>query len=232
MKYIYWAGDSTVKTNKIDTYPQHGIGQMLAFYLKPDVDIINHADNGRSSKSFITEGRLENIKNEIVEGGFLFIQFGHNDSKVDEHRHTEAYGDYTYYLKEYINVALKAKAYPILITSMERRNFDKDGNFVPTHGDYPDAMRKLANEMNIPLIDLCKKTTNLYKKFGEKKTKKWFMHINAGESSIYPEGLNDNTHLNPEGALIMAGLVAEGLKELGGIYGELVGDYNYRQLIS
>ncbi len=231
MKYLFWAGDSTVKKNRIDTFPQHGIGQMLEYYLKPDVYVINHAENGRSTKSFIDEGRLDKLKQQLVQKSIVLIQFGHNDSKEDNERHTEPYGSYVDNLKIFIDTVLKAGAFPVLVTPIERRNFDKNGKIIPSHGEYPKAMRQLAKVMGIPLIDLCEETTKLYEKVGNENSVKWFMHLNTGESVNYPNGLVDNTHLKAEGAIVIAGLVAEGLNRLGGVYANIVDSYDYRLLI-
>ena len=83
MRHIFWAGDSTVATNKASTYPQTGIGQAFDRFTAMDVAVCNRAVNGRSTKSFIDESRLAPIYNEITKGDFLFIQFGHNDENPD-----------------------------------------------------------------------------------------------------------------------------------------------------
>lgn len=222
-KRIFWAGDSTVAQNTIDSYPQTGIGQTLSLYLNEDVIVYNFAKNGRSSKSFINEGILEKIKEELKEGDFLFIQFGHNDQKPDEERRTEAFSTYQEYLTVYIETARKYGAYPVLITSLYRRHFVSENNIKNNvHFDYPDAMIKLGEKLKVPVIDLCQKSKELLEKAGDENSKKWFMHLKKGEFKSHIDGSEDNTHLRYEGAVIMAGLVAEGLKELGGIYAELI----------
>ncbi|WP_459480946.1 rhamnogalacturonan acetylesterase [Clostridium saccharoperbutylacetonicum] len=223
IKRIFWAGDSTVAQNKIDSYPQTGIGQTLSLYLNEDIVVYNYAKNGRSSKSFVTEGILEKIKKEIKEGDFLFIQFGHNDQKPDEERNTEPYSTYQEYLTKYIEVAREQGAYPVLITSLYRRIFSEDGHIKDeVHYEYPDAMKILGERLEVPVIDLCQKSKALLEKTGDENSKKWFMHLKEGEFISHIEGLEDNTHLKYEGAVIMAELVAEGLQELGGIYKELI----------
>ena len=222
-KRIFWAADSTVAQNTISSYPQTGMGQTLPLYLKEDVIVYNYAKNGRSSKSFINEGILEKIKEELKEGDFLFIQFGHNDQKPDEERRTEAFSTYQEYLSVYIETARKYGAYPVLITSLYRRLFLPNGHIKDeVHFDYPDAMKALGKKLNVPVIDLCQKSKDLFEKTGDEDSKKWFMHLKKGEFISYVDGLEDNTHLRYEGAVIMSGLVAEGLREVGGIYTELV----------
>ncbi|AGF55423.1 lysophospholipase L1-like esterase [Clostridium saccharoperbutylacetonicum] len=223
IKRIFWAGDSTVAQNKIDSYPQTGIGQTLGLYLNEDIVVYNYAKNGRSSKSFVAEGILEKIKKEIEEGDFLFIQFGHNDQKVDKERNTEPYSTYQEYLTKYIEVAREQGAYPVLITSLYRRIFSEDGHIKDeVHYEYPNAMKILGERLEVPVIDLCQKSKALLEKTGDENSKKWFMHLKKGEFISHIEGLEDNTHLKYEGAVIMAELVAEGLQELGGIYKELI----------
>ncbi|MBQ2886519.1 MAG: GDSL family lipase, partial [Alphaproteobacteria bacterium] len=116
---IYWAGDSTVKENTFISYPQTGIGQVLRLYLKRNVHVFDYAENGRSTKSFIAEGRLDLIDSQIKEGDFLFIQFGHNDEKeYDKDRYTTPYGTYTENLMKFVEVARKHNAHPVFITSL------------------------------------------------------------------------------------------------------------------
>ena len=225
MKRIFWAGDSTVKHNRANTYPQTGIGQVFNLYLKSGIEVHNHAENGRSTKSFINEGRLDEIDKQIKEKDFLFIQFGHNDQKEDIERRTEAFGSYQVNLRQFINIARKHGAYPVLITPLSRRIFDEKGILVShSHMEYPDAMKEVAKELEVPCIDLSEKSRELINKMGDLDSKKWFMHLKPNEYKNYPEGKTDNTHLKHEGAVVMADLIAEGLKELGSIYAELLSD--------
>ena len=129
MRHIFWAGDSTVATNKASTYPQTGIGQAFDRFTAMDVCVCNRAVNGRSTKSFIDESRLAPIYDEITKGDFLFIQFGHNDEKKnDPSRYTDPHGEFIVNLGKYVNVARNKGAYPVFITSVERRLFDENGN--------------------------------------------------------------------------------------------------------
>jgi len=223
-KRIFWAGDSTVAQNRINSYPQTGIGQVMELYLKEGITVYNFAKNGRSTKSFINEGLLDNIEKELKKGDFLFIQFGHNDQKDDEERNTKPFSTYQEYLSKYIGIAEGYGAYPVLITPLYRRIFSESGHIEDNvHFDYPDAMKQLSEKLNVPVIDLCKKSKELFEKTGDEDSKKWFMHLKKGEFVSNIDGLEDNTHLRYEGAVTMAGLVSQGLEELGGIYGELIG---------
>lgn len=222
---IFWAGDSTVKQNNYTSFPQTGIGQAFHLFIKQSVKVENYAQNGRSTKSFIAEKRLEAIDVKIGEGDFLFIQFGHNDQKIqDPSRYVEAYGAYQDNLLKFIDTARRHGAHPVLITPLYRRLFsdDKKTLIEATHGDYPQAMIDLGRRENVPVIDLCTSSKALIEQYGDEATKKWFMHVDAGIYPHFPDGKEDDTHLQYEGAFRFGQLIAQGLKELGGIYAELL----------
>lgn len=212
---VWIASDSTAADYPPESMPMIGWGQRLGRYLDEKVILRNEAMNGRSSKSFIQEGRLARIEEQIGPGDYLFIQFGHNDAKLDEERHTEADGDYAVYIQRYIDTAKNAGAIPVLITSLERRHVDESGLFVPTHGAYPEAIRRIAADQQLALIDLCAKSMELYQRLGVEASKRLFAWFAPGEQPNYPEGLQDNTHLCEYGASVIAGLVAVGIRECG-----------------
>ena len=224
MATIYWAGDSTVQYNDITTYPQTGIGQVFHLFLKPEVKVLNFAKNGRSTKSFIDEGRLAAIEEQITEGDFLFIQFGHNDEKkADPVRFTDPFGQYMVNLERFVNAAREKKAYPVLITPLERRCFAEGNQLgVGEHSDYVAAMKQAAENLDVPLIDLYSMSREKLRKAGAEKTKDWYMHLPKDVYPSHPEGLTDNTHLKYEGAVVYGGCIAAGLKKLGGRYSELL----------
>lgn len=225
MAVIYWAADSTVQFNGIETYPQTGMGQTLPLYLKQDVAIRNFAKNGRSTKSFMADGRLSQIEKEIGAGDFLFIQFGHNDEKeTDPTRYTKPFGEYQENLRIYAQVAKKVGAHAVFITPLERRCYEEEHRLGPSnHSEYVKAMKEVAEELNLPLIDLYEASREALTKAGASVTGKWYMHIPAGIYPYKPEGLDtDNTHLVYEGAVIFSGMIAKGLKELGGEYADLL----------
>jgi lysophospholipase L1-like esterase len=226
MSKIFWAADSTVQTNDVTTFPQTGIGQVFPMYIKEGNFVLNHAKNGRSTKSFMDEGRLEVIDKEIGEGDFLFIQFGHNDEKVnDPTRYTEPFSTFMENLETYINVAKRHNAHPVLITPLERRCFvDEKHLGMGAHSDYVAAMKQTAQKTGVPLVDLYSMSRNALKKAGEKESRNWYMYFESGLYRNYPDGKEDNTHLRYDGAVMYAGLVAKGLKEIGGIYGDVIID--------
>ena len=227
MNVIYWAGDSTVQTNDITTYPQTGIGQVFSLYLKDGIIVRNFAKNGRSTKSFIDEGRLASIETQISKGDFLFIQFGHNDEKnQDPTRYTIPGESFDNNLRIFIDVARQHGAYPVLITPLERRCFKEDGVLGEgQHGPYVQAIKQVAKAKNIPLIDLYTSSRKTMNEAGIEKTKEWFMNILPGVYPAWPEGKTDNTHLKYAGAVTFAGLIANALKEMGGIYEALLVDF-------
>lgn len=210
---VFIAGDSTAATKTADKKPETGWGERIAELFSNNVEFVNFALNGRSSKSFIAEGHLHRIADLISSGDFLFIQFGHNDEKPDLELYTDAFTTYKSYLKKYIEVAKNANATPVLLTSIQRRNFNDDGTIQDTHGDYPIAMRELAMESNVTLIDMGEKSRILFNTLGPEKTKEIFLWVAPNESTNYPEGVQDNTHFSENGAKVIASLVVEGIIE-------------------
>lgn len=226
MNKIFWAGDSTVQTNNYTTYPQTGIGQVFSLFLKEGWQVENYARNGRSTKSFMDEGRLKAIEEKIGEGDFLFIQFGHNDEKNEDlSRYTDPFTTFMDNLALFIDTARSHRAYPVLITPLERRCFvDEKHLGIGAHSDYVAAMKQTAEKHNAPLVDLYSMSRAELKKAGDMFSRRWYMYFPSGEYKNYPDGLKDNTHLRYEGAVMFAGLIARGLDELGGIYGEMLLD--------
>ena len=212
MTKIFIAGDSTAADYTEDHFPMHGWGQKLKDLLD-DVQVENKAKGGRSTKSFIKEGRLAEIESEIREGDWLFIQFGHNDEHLDDYWHTDPFTSYKEYLRDYIKTARGKGAFPVLLTSIARRRFDEMGNFIDTHGDYLTAVKELAEEQNVPLIDMNGKTTKMINDLGEEESKKLFMWVEPDVYLAYPDGQKDDTHLNEQGAEAVARLVSEGITE-------------------
>ncbi len=226
MNRIFWAGDSTVQTNDYTTYPQCGIGQAFSIYIRPEYSVLNYARNGRSTKSFIDEGRLAAIEKEIGKDDFLFIQFGHNDEKIqDASRFTEPHTSFIDNLEIFIKTARDHGALPVLITPLERRCFVDEHHLGPgEHLEYVKGMREAAEKFHVSLIDLYRKSRRELEKVGEERSRGWYMYFPAGYYPEHPEEKRDNTHLRHDGACHFAGLIAEGLKELGGVYAQMLLD--------
>jgi len=206
---LYIAGDSTVTDQGKE--PWSAWGQMLPRFFKRGVAIANHAESGESLKSFIGERRLEKVLESIKPGDYLFIQFTHNDQKPGA-SHVDPFTTYKETLKLYIDEARKRNAIPVLVTSMHRRNFDAGGKIVNTLGDYPEAMRQLAKEENVPLIDLNAMSKELFEALGPDGTVKAFVHYPAGTFPGQDKELKDNTHFNAYGAYELAKCVVLGIK--------------------
>lgn len=200
---LFIAGDSTAAQKFAPAAPETGWGMAFPFFLHKDLSVSNHAVNGRSSKSFVDEGRLDVVLSAIRPGDFLLVQFAHNDEKAaDPTRYTEPWTTYQDYLRLYIDGARARGARPVLATAVERRRFDADGNAAPTHGDYPAAMRALAEKERVALLDLQALSLALWQKLGVEETKTYFN---------WTETEQDNTHFNPPGAIAVARLVAQEL---------------------
>ncbi|GGO07537.1 rhamnogalacturonan acetylesterase [Saccharibacillus kuerlensis] len=212
---FYLAGDSTMADYPEERAPMQGWGNKLPLFLPGGSKVVNEAVCGRSSQSFIEEGRLDRILQAIREGDYLLIQFGHNDAKDDPERHTSPWSSYRECLLRYIDGARGKGAQPILITPLSRRHFDADNLLLATHGDYPRAMEALAVRENVPIIDLTSRSAAVYKEMGERQSRQWFTQFAPGEHPNYPEGIEDNTHLNEQGAEAVAELVADGLRRIG-----------------
>jgi len=211
---IFIAGDSTAATKVPDRKPETGWGERIPEFFTGQAEFLNFAVNGRSSKSFIDEGILQKIAESIQAGDYLFVEFGHNDEKPNEELYTEPFTTYKTYLTKYIEVARNAGAHPLLLTSIHRRNFDEKGMIKDSHGDFLIAVRELAAELNVPIIDMSEKSKRLFEQAGIEKTKEIFLWVKPGESPNYPDGVEDNTHFSVYGAKEIARLVVEGIQEL------------------
>ena len=211
MSRIFYIGDSTVQLNKIDTYPQTGMAQVLELFTAPGVDVMPHGKNGRSTKSFLDEGRFEPVREQLAAGDFLFIQFGHNDEKDDPLRHTEPFGSFQENLRFFIREARARGAFPVLITPIARRLFDSEGHFLPgSHGEYPEAIRQVGREVQVPVADLTALTEKFLADLGDEASKPLF---------VWPK---DNTHLKYDGAVKMAELLCAQLREFGSPYADVL----------
>ncbi|WP_336322210.1 rhamnogalacturonan acetylesterase [Streptomyces lavendofoliae] len=213
---VWIAGDSTAARKYADAAPETGWGMALPFFLTPHLTVANHAMNGRSSKSFVDEGRLDTVLAGIRPGDLLLVQFGHNDQKAaDPARYTEPWTTYREHLLRYVAGARARGARPVLLTPVERRRFDARGDALPTHGEYPAAMRALAAEQGVPLVDVQAASLAEWDRLGPEPSKAYFTWLAPGESPNYPDGRQDSTHFRPRGAIEVARLVAAGLRARG-----------------
>ncbi len=224
---IFSIGDSTMADYDTVKYSgeneQRGWGQLLPEFLNNHYILSNKAKNGRSSKSFYYE-IWKNLRNELEAGDYVFIQFGHNDEKADGFdtdindtiaRGTAAQGQYKVFLRKYVTESREKGATPILFTPVVRRYFDNNGKLTDKaqHNlskdtadnsmDYVLAMKQIAKELNVPLIDMTELTKKLVESYDSEKSK----------SEIYV--IKDDTHLKENGARLFAKLAYDELIKQG-----------------
>jgi DNA sulfur modification protein DndE len=211
---VFMVGDSTMADKPLNDNPERGWGQLFPQYLTDDVLVKNYAVNGRSTKSFIKEGRWDSVMKYLQKDDYVIIQFGHNDEKIeDSTRYAAPKGLYRENLARFVKDARSKGANPILVTPVMRRKFDDNGKFVDTHGEYPDAVRTLAKEMNVPLIDLHKSSQSLIEQHGVEGSRKLFLWMGPKHFKAAPDGKKDDTHFSEYGASQVASLVCAEIKE-------------------
>jgi len=200
---IYLAGDSTVTDQRWEDGASWG--QMLTRFFKPDIAVANHAESGETLKSFVTGLRLAKVLSHLRAGDWLFIQFGHNDQKQQwPQTYVAAHTTYKAWLRTYIAEARERGATPVLVTSTQRRNFDAQGRIINTHGDYPQAVREVAAEEKVALVDLEAMSRSLYEALGPEHSPR-----------LFANGGKDATHHNNLGAYLLARCVVQSLRNAG-----------------
>lgn len=208
---IFMIGDSTMADKPINAGNQErGWGHALPGFFSEGIRVENHAKNGRSSKSFINEGLWEVVVNRIKPGDYVFIQFGHNDEKEDEKRHTDPGTTFDENLRRFVKETRAKGGIPVLFNSIARRNF-VEGVLVDTHGKYLDSPRNVAKELSVPFVEMNKLTHDLVQGMGVEASKKLFMWIPEGVSPACPKGREDNTHLTIWGARTIAGITVDAI---------------------
>ncbi len=187
-------------------------GQMLPSFFGPKIAIANEAESGETIRSFISEHRLEKIMSTMRAGDYLMIQFGHNDQKPGK-GYVPAATDFTTYLLQYITEARAHQSTSILVTPMNRRDFDADGKIVQTLGEYPEAMREVAKQKGLALIDLNALSKTLFEALGLEGTLHAFVHYPANTFPDQPAALADNTHFTSYGAYELARVIVQSMKD-------------------
>ena len=206
---VFLAGDSTVTDQSIEPYV--GWGQVLPLFVGDRAVVANHAESGRALRSFQGERRLDKILALLRPGDFVLIQFGHNDQK-EKGEGVGAFTTYAARLKAYVD-AIQAKAgKPVLVTAVARRRFDAQGQVVESLGDFPEAVRRVAKERGLPLIDLNTASKQVYQALGVERSKLALLHYQANTFPGQTEPLRDDTHFGAYGAYEMARCVAEGVR--------------------
>ncbi len=213
MRHIYMIGDSTMRFNNYLRYPQLGWGQLLNMFVESDVIVRDYAENGRSTKSFIDEGRFSFILDLLTADDLVICQFGHNDEKDDEARHTDPYTTYVDNLAYFAKEVEKRNANILFATSITRHKFI-NGVCINSHGEYPEAMLRFCKKTKHICVDLNELTLNHYNKIGEEASKKYHMIFGANIYPNYPNGLDDHSHLVFEGALMVCKLFVSELNKI------------------
>ena len=213
---IYLIGDSTICEYEPQRAPLTGWGMPFKYFFDSTVVVDNRAKGGRSTRTFLNEGRWQPIADSLQEGDYVLMQFGHNDEAKEE-KYKDRYTpvpDYKTNLIKFITETRAKKATPVIITPVSRMRFDKDGRQQETHTEYTAACYQVAKQYNVPLIDLDKRSRELFQQLGPENAKLLFMQLEPGENPSYPEGQKDNTHFNAYGARRIAELVLQQIQEL------------------
>ncbi len=209
---VWTIGDSTMANKKAEVFPETGWCQVFPAFVTENVEIKNRAMNGRSTKSFIAEGRWKSVLDSLKSRDYVFIQFGHNDEKIqDTTRYTDPFTAYRKNLERFVRETRAKGATPILFTSIVRRKFE-NGFLTDTHANYPLVVRQVAAEMNVPLIDLQMLSAGAVTALGDEASKR--IYLWTPPTDKFPEGRKDDTHLNVEGANLVAKLAVQQLKLL------------------
>ena len=205
---IFLAGNSTVVDQEHE--PWASWGQMFPRFLKPEIVVANYAESGETLKAFRRENRLKKILSLMKPGDYLFMEFAHNDQKPGPN-HVDPFTTYQDELRYFISEARKKGGKPVLVTSTNRRKFDETGKIVNTLEEYPEAMRQLAIEEHVPLIDLNAMSKDLFEALGSENSTKAFVHYPANTYPNQDKPLADNTHFNPYGAYELAKCVVQSI---------------------
>jgi len=201
---IYMIGDSTMSIKAPKAYPETGWGMPFAGFFDSTVKVDNRAKNGRSTRTFISENLWQSVFDNLQEGDYVFIQFGHNDESKEK---TERYTTPTQYkanLTRFVKETRLKKAIAVLLTPVSRRRFDKDGNALDTHAAYSPLVKEVAKELGVLFIDMDAKSKALYQQMGKDNSRLLFLQLKPGEHPNYPGGKDDNTHFNELGARLIA----------------------------
>jgi lysophospholipase L1-like esterase len=213
---ILIAGDSTAADYAPARYPQTGWGTMLRCAVGPDVRILNHAMGGRSTRSFLAEGRWDALRADMMPGDTVLIQFGHNDaSRAKPLRWAPAQTDYRDNLLRFIRDVRIAGGVPVLVTPVARHNFGPGGRAVADFSAWSGVMRDLALKTGTPMIDLEARSRAWLDRAGPEASRSLYLHYSAEDNvAAFPKGISDDTHFSELGARQVADLVADGLKSL------------------
>jgi lysophospholipase L1-like esterase len=216
---IWMCGDSTMSIKETGTYPETGWGMpYVYFWDSAAVRIVNKAKNGRSTKTFISEGLWKSVIDNVEEGDYVFIEFGHNDESKEKKERYTTIDEFKANLSRFVNESRDKKGIPVLYTPVSRRKFGADGKALETHKEYSAAVLQLADSLKVPVIDMDVKTRALYQQFGDSTSRLLFLQLQPGDHPNYPNGKEDNTHYSELGARLTAQIA---LKELIALFPEM-----------
>ena len=210
---IFICGDSTAASYKPEQAPITGWGQVLGEFL-PGVNIVNKAMGGRSTKSFLADGRLVAIEKDIQPGDLMLIQFAHNDGSDLVWRHTDPHTSFAANLALFVDTARIHGAIPVLMTPTPRRCW-REGELIDLLGEYPGAIRRVAMQKGTALLDITVEAMKALRDMGEEATRTLYMNVEPGVYPAYPNGSTDNTHTRHAGAALFARITAELLQQQG-----------------
>jgi lysophospholipase L1-like esterase len=212
---VYLAGDSTMAEKLAEKRPETGWGERLGEYFRADeVVVVNRARNGRSTRTFLSEGLWHSIADSLLPGDWVLIEFGHNDSSKDKPDRYTTPAEYRANLLRFVAETRGKGATPLLLTPVPRRKFDRGGALVDTHGEYPDIVRDVATREGVPLVDMQALGAGALRALGPDSSRRLFLQLPPGAHPNYPAGISDDTHFSPEGAALMASLFVGRLREL------------------
>ncbi|MDR6983292.1 lysophospholipase L1-like esterase [Rheinheimera pacifica] len=210
---LHLVGDSTMSDKPNLAYPERGWGQLLPQFLLPQLTVVNHAANGRSTRRFLTEGRWQLLLSELGKGDYVLIQFGHNDSKESDPARYAAFDtDYQTFLTQFIADVRERGATPMLASSICRRNFAADGSLKRDLAEYASAAAKVASATNVSFFDLQQLSCDFWQQQGKDNSQPYFIQVPAALYQKFPAGTTDNTHLTLQGASKIAQLFVQDLK--------------------
>lgn len=213
---VLLAGDSTMAPKLAGKRPETGWGEVLPGWFDSETVVVkNHARNGRSTRTFIEQGRWQTLLDAVRPGDYVLIQFGHNDQskrKVDRYTPPD---QYRANLERFVTEVRERRATPVLMTPVVRRRFDESGAFYDSHGEYPEYVRQVVESTGAILLDMEKSSREVVVAHGEQDSKSLYLWLAPGEHANYAEGLQDNTHFSPEGARVMAAVAVSDLRVSG-----------------
>lgn len=209
---VFLCGNSTVVDNQAEPYT--GWGQMLTRFINDSAAVANYAESGLTASVFLSQGRLRKAMTQMKPGDYVVVEFGHNDQK-QKGPGCGAYYNYAYALKQFIDNARRKGATPILVTPTRRRDFDEAGRVRDTHGEYPAAMREIAAREGVAVVDFQELTKTLIEAMGPEESKRLFVHCPAGTYEGQKADIADNTHFSNFGAMEIAKIFANAIRESG-----------------